>query len=125
MYFIHESFGTVFTWYDNDCYPTSRSPHTNHSTPTIKTLSLQIEAPQFLRIQSTQRIIPQTMNPPIDMKSNNILNPEKDTDTSRGDHLESKASSISSASELLPQTITTLVITIQRGKLKLFYPQII
>ena len=71
------------------------------------------------------RIIPQTMNPPIDMKSNNILNPEKDTDTSRGDHLESKASSISSASGTTTTNNNNVSNNNSTGKLKLFYSQII
>ena len=65
------------------------------------------------------------MNPPIDMKSNNILNPEKTQILLEETIWNQKLLVLVAPAELLPQTITTLVITIQRGKLKLFYPQII
>ena len=90
---VLSSLGTTTT-----ATPTSRSPHTNHSTPYNQNSITSNRSSPVPKNSVNSRIIPQTMNPPIDMKSNNILNPEKDADTSRGDHLESKASSISSAS---------------------------
>ncbi|CAX40128.1 flocculation suppression protein, putative [Candida dubliniensis CD36] len=94
---LSSSFGTTTTT-ATPSSTTSRSSHTNRNTPyNQSTITANRSSPVPINSVNS-RTIPQTMNPPIDMKSNNILNPEKDTDTPRGDHLESKASSTSSAS---------------------------
>ena len=106
---VLSSLGTTTT-----ATPTSRSPHTNHSTPYNQNSITSNRSSPVPKNSVNSRIIPQTMNPPIDMKSNNILNPEKTQILLEETIWNQKLLVLVAPAEQLPQTITTLVITIQR-----------